>query len=89
MACPSLTRQEKEVLATRATTPGLLFSMQNIAGIISSVTLGTEDAPAYSPALTTSGGFQGAMILTAALLGFTKEESTDNFIVVNKLVLLE
>ncbi|KUJ16734.1 MFS general substrate transporter [Mollisia scopiformis] len=50
----------------RATTVGLVAGLQNIAGIISSESFRSQDAPIYAPALIISGCFEGAMCVTAA-----------------------
>ncbi|KAI1340514.1 major facilitator superfamily domain-containing protein [Xylariaceae sp. FL0016] len=50
----------------RATTLGLISGLQNLGGIISSITFRSEDAPVYRPALITSGVFQGSVVILAA-----------------------
>ncbi|KAI1502773.1 major facilitator superfamily domain-containing protein [Biscogniauxia marginata] len=50
----------------RATTLGLVSGLQNLGGIISSVTFRSEDAPVYRPALITSGVFQSCVVILAA-----------------------
>ncbi|KAI1488134.1 major facilitator superfamily domain-containing protein [Biscogniauxia mediterranea] len=50
----------------RATALGLVSGLQNLGGIISSVSFRSEDAPIYRPALITSGVFQGCVVVLAA-----------------------
>ncbi|KAI5926581.1 major facilitator superfamily domain-containing protein [Camillea tinctor] len=50
----------------RATVLGLISGLQNLGGIISSLSFRSEDAPVYRPALITSGVFQGCVFVLAA-----------------------
>jgi hypothetical protein len=48
----------------RAVSLGLNYMGMNVAGIISSLTFRTEDAPVYRPALVTVGCTQGVFVVT-------------------------
>lgn len=48
----------------RATALGMLYLFTNLAGIISSASFRTQDAPIYRPALTVTGCFQAGFVLS-------------------------
>lgn len=52
----------------RATALGLNYMAMNLAGIVSSVSFRTEDAPIYKPALITAGVTQGVFVVACFAL---------------------